>query len=112
MLPTGTAQGSSVQAHVNAGNTVKKGDWISNFEYDGSDIVYLFPASEWVYSSGAPNQEYLVGKRGYRPVFGTGRSNAYGLFPSRLSKGYSTFHCQDAAQPHNMPVVRSWMKRG
>ncbi|KAI9695021.1 MAG: hypothetical protein M1822_000638 [Bathelium mastoideum] len=71
VLPVGMAQVSSVQLAVKQGDTVKKGQEISHFEFGGSDIVLVFQASAKIQILGAQGtdtegkptskQKYLVG---------------------------------------------------
>lgn len=71
VLPIGMCQVSSVKLAVSQGETVRKGQEISHFEFGGSDIVLVFQASADLQILGAQGtdaqgnptskQKYLVG---------------------------------------------------
>lgn len=63
MLPIGMCQVSSVKLHVQKGDTVKKGDLISHFEFGGSDCVVVFQASAKVYIFGARDEKHETGQK-------------------------------------------------
>ena len=62
VLPIGMAQVSSVNLSVKRGDTVRKGDEISWFEFGGSDIVLVFEKAAGAKNFVPPDVHHLMGQ--------------------------------------------------
>jgi phosphatidylserine decarboxylase len=63
VLPMGMAQVSSVKLAVKPGQTVRKGEEISHFEFGGSDIVLVFEKGAGVGQWPPLNKHHLMGEQ-------------------------------------------------
>lgn len=63
VLPIGMAQVSSVIVTAEVGDTLRKGEEISYFQFGGSDIIVLFEAASNVSFTAQPNVHYKQGAR-------------------------------------------------